>query len=192
MIIPSLDSMVALLATYKYILLFPISIVEGPIVSVIAGLLCSTGVLSLPVVYAVLIAGDMVGDTLYYSIGRWGGRPFIKKWGYIFGLHENRVIAMENHFKNHPGKTLLVGKTQAIGGLFLAAAGLSKMSYPLFMWFNLIGTTVKSLILLLIGYSIGHAYKLIDKYLGYYAIIASVIFMAGIAICLLLKLRKKS
>ena len=136
--------------------------------------------------------GDVVGDTLYYSIGRWGGRPFIKKWGYIFGLHENRVLSLENHFKNHPGKTLLIGKTQAIGGFFLAAAGISKMSYPIFIWFNFIGTLAKSLILLLIGYCIGHTYKLIDKYLGYYAIIATIILMTAVIIYILIKRRKKS
>lgn len=179
---PSLDSLIVLLSTYKYFLLFPISVVEGPIISVIAGFLCFNGIFNLPITYFVLIMGDMVGDTLYYSIGRWGGRPFIKKWGHFFGLNENRILKLENHFKNHPGKTILIGKTQAIGGLFLAAAGMSKMSYPLFIWFNFIGTAAKSMILLLIGYFAGHAYKLIDQYLGFYAIIITVIFFAAILI----------
>jgi membrane protein DedA with SNARE-associated domain len=191
MIVESLDSLVGILATYKYTLLFPISVVEGPIVSVIAGFLTANGIMNFITVYIVLICGDMVGDTMYYSIGRWGGRHFIKKWGHFFGVNENKVIKLETHFKNHAGKTLLIGKTQAVGALFLAAAGLSKMSYTKFIWFNLIGTSIKSLILLLLGYFLGHAYKLIDQYLGFYAIIASAILIAAIAAYFTIK-RKKS
>lgn len=182
-----LDEIIELLATYKYLLLFPISVVEGPVVSVVAGFLCAGGIFSIPTAYFVLVMGDMVGDTLYYSIGRWGGRPFIRKWGHVFGLSEPRVLKLENHFQNHAGKTLLIGKTQALGGLFLAAAGLSRMSYPKFMWFNLIGTLIKSMALLLLGYFAGQAYGLIDKYLGYYAIIASAVLITGIIIYMLIK-----
>ena len=188
----SLDSLIVLLSTYKYFLLFPISVVEGPIISVISGLLCSQGIFSIPITYFVLIMGDMVGDTLYYSIGRWGGRPFIKRWGHFFGLNENRLIKLDSHFKIHAGKTILIGKTQAIGGFFLAAAGMSKMSYPTFIWFNFIGTVAKSMSLLLIGYFAGHAYKLIDQYLGFYAIIITTILVAiVISYFLIKKLRDK-
>lgn len=178
----SLDSLIVLLSTYKYFLLFPISVIEGPIISVIAGFLCSQGIFSIPITYFVLIMGDMVGDTIYYSIGRWGGRPFIKRWGHLFGLDENRLLKMDNHFKNNAGKTILIGKTQAVGAFFLVAAGMSKTHYPTFIFFNFIGTAAKSMILILIGYFAGHAYKLIDQYLGFYAIIITVIFIAAILI----------
>lgn len=185
--IDSLDNLIKLLSTYKYFLLLPAATVEGPIISVIAGFLCSHEILSIPITYFVLIMGDMIGDTLYYSIGRWGGRPFIRKWGRFFGFNGTRILKLDNHFKNHAGKTLLIGKTQAIGGFFLVAAGMSKMSYPLFMWFNLIVTIPKSMILLLIGYFAGHAYKLIDKYLGFYAIITTTLLAAIVTIYYLVR-----
>jgi len=188
--IDSLDNIVTLLSTYKYFLLFPISVVEGPVVSVIAGFLCSHGIMNIFIAYIVLIMGDMVGDNLYYSIGRWGGRPFIRKWGHFFGLNEARILKLDNHFKNHAGKTILIGKTQAIGALFLTAAGISKMSYPLFMWYNLIGTAIKSMSLLLIGYFAGHAYKLIDQYLGFYAIIITTLLTIVVIIYILIRRSK--
>lgn len=188
----SLDSIINLLSTYKYALLFPISIVEGPVVSVIAGFLSAHGFLNLFITYAVLIAGDIVGDTMYYSIGRWGGRPFIRKWGKYFGIKEDKVLKIEKHFEKHAGKTLLIGKTQAIGGLFLAAAGLSKMPYWKFIWFNFIGTIPKSAILLAVGFFIGNAYKVINNYLGYYAIIATAIFLLIIGVYFFFRSSKKA
>lgn len=176
----SLDSIVNLLTTYKYILLFPIAVIEGPIVSVISGFLSAHGLMSIFIAYAVLVSADIIGDALYYSIGRWGGRSFVHRWGKFFGIDENKVSKMEKYFKEHGGKTLLIGKTQALGGLLLVAAGLSKMSFSRFMWFNIIGTFPKSAILLAIGFFVGSAYKMINSYLGYYAIIATSILLLAL------------
>lgn len=193
MAIESLDNIIILLSTYKYFLLLPIATVEGPIISVIAGFLCSTGILNIAITYLILIMGDMLGDTFYYSIGRWGGRPFLRKWGHFFGLNETRLTKLDNHFKTHPGKTILIGKTQAVGAFFLVSAGISKMSYPLFMWYNFVGTLVKSMILLLIGYFAGHAYKLIDQYIGFYGIIITTLLaIIAITYYFIRKYRKKS
>jgi len=187
----SLDSIVALITTYKYALLFPISVIEGPIVSVIGGFLIVHGLLSIFSTYLILLAGDIVGDTLYYSIGRFGGRKFIHKWGKSFGIKEEKVIKLEKHFEKHAGKTILIGKTQAVGGLFLAAAGLSKMPYLKFIGFNIVGTIPKSALLLAIGFSIGNAYKIINDYLGYYAIITTTILLTATAVYFFMKRKKK-
>jgi len=188
---PTLDSLIQLLVTYKYYLLLPISIVEGPIVSVIAGFLCSKGMLSLFVTYSILILGDLIGDTLYYSIGRWGGRPFIRKWGKFFRIQEDKLLHTENHFKRHAGKTLVLGKTQALGGIILVAAGLGKMPYLKFILLNLAVTLVKSFALLILGYYYGHAYKLIDHYFGIYGVAMLVLMTFGILFYFIFRRKKK-
>ena len=43
-----MDHIVYLLTEYKYLILFPLAIVEGPIIAVIAGFLCSSGFLNPP------------------------------------------------------------------------------------------------------------------------------------------------
>ncbi|MFA5948228.1 MAG: DedA family protein [Candidatus Gracilibacteria bacterium] len=183
------DSIIALITTYKYYILFPISIFEGPVVTIIGGLLSAHGLLNIFIAFAVLMAGDMAGDTLYYSIGRWGSRHFIRKWGHYIGLKEDKLIHIENHFKKHAIKTLLLGKTQAIGGIFLAAAGMSKMSYWKFMWINILGSIPKIIILLAIGFYLGTAMKLIiiNNYISYYAIIATIILIMIIVLYFVFK-----
>jgi membrane protein DedA with SNARE-associated domain len=151
--------------------------------------LCSIGLLNLIATYAVLVLGDLTGDSIFYSIGRWGGRPFIRKWGRFFGMKENKIEITEEHFKKHAGKTLMFGKTQPLGAIILTAAGLSKMPYFKFMWINLWVTLLKSLILILIGFYFGHAYMLINKYLGFYA--ATSTALAIIALIIYLLIRRK-
>lgn len=188
-----LDSIVQLLETYKYALLFPISVVEGPIVAVIAGFLCSENFLSIPITFLVLMAGDMGGDTMYYSIGRFGGHAFLRKWGNFFGIKEDKVMKTEEHFKKHAVKTLLIGKTQALGGIILAAAGLGKMPFSRYMWINILGSIPKVALFMVLGYYFGQGYRLINTYLGITtAIITGIAILSIIAYFLYFRKRKEN
>lgn len=171
----SLDKIVYLLEYYRYLLLFPIATFEGPIISVISGFLASKGYFSLAGVCIVVIIADLTGDTIYYAIGRYGGRAFIRKWGKYFGINDEKIFGIENHFKDHAGKTLLFSKTQAIGSVILASAGLSKMPYKKFIWFNLLGTAVKSTLLVFIGFYFGRLYNSLNTYLNYAALVFFII-----------------
>jgi membrane protein DedA with SNARE-associated domain len=179
----SLPTITRLLGIYQYIILFPLATVEGPIVSVIAGFLVFTGQLHFALTIAVLIGGDLLGDLIYYSIGRYGGRSFVDRWGKYIGLHAERIGAVEAHFQNHPGKTLFFGKTQPWGSLILAAAGIAHMPFGRFMQLNLLATVPKSLFFLLLGYYFGHLYSIVAldrsiKYAGF------AVFLIGIAVVL--------
>lgn len=188
----SLQDIINWLIIYKYLVIFPITIVEGPIVTIIAGFLAAHGLLNVFIVFPVIVFGDLTGDILYYLIGRWGRDSFIVKWGYLIGLNENRINKLEKHFEQHSGKTLIFGKiSHGIGSAFLMAAGVAKMPIRDFLWFNLVGTLPKSLILLIVGYYFGQAYKQIRTYFDYTALI----FVTGLVVILILylsivKLRK--
>src|SRR5450432_4605817 len=82
-----MDHIAYLLTQYKYLLLFPLAIVEGPIIAVIAGFLCINGFLNLFIVYPIIVAGDLIGDTICYFLGLWGVPGFIKKITGWLGLN---------------------------------------------------------------------------------------------------------
>jgi len=154
----SLDQIVALLLQYKYMILFPIVVVEGPIATVICGLVAALGHMNLAIAYVVVIAGDLTGDVIYYLMGYWGREKFIEKWGRYVGLNVERVVHLEGHFEKHGSKMLLFGKlAHGIGAIFLVAAGLVKMPFLKFFWANTAATLLKSLALLLIGFYFGQA-----------------------------------
>jgi membrane protein DedA with SNARE-associated domain len=168
------------LTAYGYAVLFPIVVVEGPIVTVIAGFLASIDVMNLYVAYAIVVVGDLAGDCMYYAFGRWGGKVFIEKYGHYVGATPERLKDVEGHFDTHGGKTLAVGKLlHGIGAAFLMAAGIVKMPFRRFFWYNLIATIPKSLALILIGYYLGEFMSIISKYLTDVAEISfAVLFVA--------------
>jgi membrane protein DedA with SNARE-associated domain len=157
---------------FKYPLLFPIAVFEGPIITIIAGFLVSLSKMNFWAAYLLIIIADLVGDVLYYIFGRSGGRRLVEKWGIRFGITPEHLERIENHFRHHPGKTLLMGKmAHGLGGFFLTAAGLAKMHFGSFLFYNFIPTVFKTLLLLSIGYYFGNAYVQIGKYLDTTALI---------------------
>ncbi len=156
------------LLQYRYVILFPLVIVEGPIITILAGFLASLGSLNLLICYPLIVIGDVVGDVIMYAQGRWGGKPAVEKWGHLFGIKPEIVGQLEEHFKKNPGKTLIWGKiSHFLGGPVLIAAGMARMPLPEFIRFNLLGTLPKSLVLLLIGFYFGQAYAKFDRFLTF-------------------------
>lgn len=179
----SLPNILEWLLRYKYTFLFPVAMIEGPIISIMAGFLIANGVLNLPATYAILILGDLVGDSIYYAIGKWGGRPFIRRWGYIFGLTEEKLLSAQKRYEHHGRKALIVGKTQPWGSVVLAIAGITQMPFRNFLWINFLSSTVKSAVLLVIGYYIGQSYMRISGYINYFGaamIAVTVLLIVGL------------
>jgi membrane protein DedA with SNARE-associated domain len=192
----TLQQIISWLIVYKYAVLFPVTIVEGPIVTVIAGFLVAHGLLSFLPVYAIIVAGDLTGDVLYYAIGRWGrNNSFIMRIAGFVGINDKRIEGLEQHFAEHSGKTLIIGKiTHGVGSVVLFASGAAKMPIGRFVWFNLLGTLPKSLLFLLIGYYFGETYKSIGKYIDYTALATFTIAILLLTIYILVVrfFRKKS
>jgi membrane protein DedA with SNARE-associated domain len=176
-----LGKVVAWLIHYRYLVLFPIMVAEGPIITIIAGLLVSLGYLDLTATYLLAVTADLVGDTLYYCAGRIGTNRFLERWTTRMPDARGQIEKLKGHFDRHVGTTLLMGKlTHGVGGLILLTAGAVRIPFAAFFWFNLLGTLPKSLLLLLVGYYFGHSYRTIGSYLDAVALIStSVVFLAG-------------
>jgi membrane protein DedA with SNARE-associated domain len=183
----STENIQTLLTAYGYFILFPIAVVEGPVVTLIAGFLASLGYFNLGIVYAVAFAGDIVGDLIYYAIGRWGSKRIVAK-GKFLGVSVERIKKLESHFREHAGKTLLFGKwTHSIGGAILLAGGMSKVPLKKYLFYNSIGSIPKVLVFLLLGYYFGTAYKQINRYFE----IASLAILLAIILMVVIYLRIK-
>lgn len=178
----SLNQLVSWLATYKYFALFPLAVIEGPIITIIAGFFSSLGYINFFAAYGVIVVGDLIGDVGHYLIGRFGGRKFIDRWGRYLGVGEQQVESLEKQFVKRGDKLLFIGKmSHGVGGAFLVAAGIIKMPLGKFLSSNFLATLIKSMALLLVGFYFGRAFTLINTYLERVAIIS-----AGTAVLLLI------
>jgi membrane-associated protein len=157
-----------LLKSYGYWILFPLVVVEGPVTTVIAGFLSSTGYMLFVPAYLIIVVADLTGDVLYYSAGRYLlMNSGVVKFLSFLGVDVKKINKAEEVMKRNRGKILFFGKlSHAIGGPILVAAGALKVSIKDFLWFNFWATLPKSLVFLLVGYFFGHAIGNINKYLG--------------------------
>jgi membrane protein DedA with SNARE-associated domain len=156
-----------------------LAVVEGPIVTVIAAYLASLGYLNVYAVFAVVVAADLVGDSIMYFLGRFGRDVILKRWGSYLGVDAPHLSGIEAHFRSRGGRTLLIGKlTHAVGFIILFTAGASRMSFLPFLSYNFLGTVPKSLFFVAVGYTIGYAYNEIDSFIlrG-----STIVFIAALA-----------
>ncbi len=174
---------VSWLLKFRYLAIFPLAVIEGPIITVLIGFFISLGVFNPLIAYVVIVAGDLVGDALYYAAGRWGGRKFIDRWGRYFGVGPGQIETIKNQFDKRGDKLLFVGKmSHGIGGAFLVAAGFIKMPFNKFIFANMLATLVKSAVLLTIGFYFGQSLTRIKSILDALAFGLAAAFALSILI----------
>ncbi len=157
-----------LLYIFSYLVLFPLVVIEGPVVTIIAGFLVSLGFMDFIPTFITVITGDLAGDFLYYSAGRWWLNRAYKGILNFLRIDMKVVRKLETSIKKNKGPFLFFGKlSHAIGGLILFAAGSAKIPVKEFLWFNFLATIPKSLILLAVGYYFGSTITNFKKYVDF-------------------------
>ncbi len=183
-----MDFTISLLAKYGYLILFPLAVIEGPIITIVAGFFVTLGVLNLLAVYIIAVLGDVVGDSGLYFLGKWGGDKVLEKYGKYLGVTQEKIDQAKEFFNKHGKKAVALSKiTHGIGMAGLVAAGGLSVPYRRFVLTCLTVTLLQSAIMLTIGIFFGHAYLQIGKYLNIFAAIASILVLAVIVFIILKK-----
>lgn len=185
----TIEQLLDLLLLYKYAIILPVAVIEGPVIAILVGVLIARELINPIFSYCLLIFGDVLGDTIYYCLGRFGGHPILKKWGHLIKVTESHLSKLEHHFHfKAPSKTLILGKTQPWGAAILFAAGTAKMNYLKFLLINTAASIPKTLLLVALGYYFNQAYVTLNGYVKYAGI---GLTMIGISIVIYFFLRKK-
>jgi membrane protein DedA with SNARE-associated domain len=189
----SLNDITGWLIQFGYLAIIPFIMIEGPIVTVICGSLCSFGIFNFFYVYLVIIAADIIADCAYYAIGRLGNEKFLDKYGRFIGINPARALKLKNHFDSQGAQTLFLGKiSHGIGGVFLIAAGLARMPFSKFVLYNTYATLIKSLALLLIGYFFGQALLKINSFLQFFTAASICLLIIAVVVFFSYRLNKKN
>lgn len=175
---PFASPIVAWLLAYRYIIVYPLAIAEGPVLMMISGFLVRTGFFSFWPIYLLLMAGDLTGDIAWYFVGRHGARPLINRYGHFLSLTEKNVEKMEVLFHKHQMKILFISKITMGFGFALAtliAAGAAKIPFKKYFAINFFGQFVWTGILMAVGYFFGQLYTVVDKSLRWGFIVALIV-----------------
>ncbi len=184
------QTILSLLFSYRYALLFPLACLEGPLVAILVGFFVHLGYLSFFPAYVLLILGDFFPDTFYYYIGRFGNKTkIIQKYSSRSTILSSNFERIEKLWHTHPMKTMFFSKlAYGLSIPLLISAGLAHMVYRKFISYALLVTIFQYGVFMILGYYFGQSYKLIASYAKTTGII---IALAGIVFIILFLLVKR-
>jgi membrane protein DedA with SNARE-associated domain len=168
------------LLEYRYWIIFPITLIEGPVLMVLCGILWKLGYFSFAPLFFVLAVADLAADVIWYAAGRWGGHKFVRTYGKYLGLDEALILKVERRFLDHGGKILFLSKITMGLGLAIAiivAAGMMRVNFRKFLLINGLGQAFWTLTLLSVGYFFGNFYHQIDKGFRYASLAGFIILV---------------
>ncbi|MDD5191861.1 MAG: VTT domain-containing protein [Candidatus Nanoarchaeia archaeon] len=186
MIAQSFDNAFILAQTSSYFLIFILMVFEGPVITTAAAFASSLGFLNIWIIFFLSLLGDLVGDFMYFLLGKGGRMAVIEKFEGKIGF--KRISKLERNIKNHFGKTLLAIKfTPLIGGPGLMLTGALKIPIKRFLFYSFIITLPRTIFFTALGFYFGLTVNSVLKYLklGEYALL--FILIAAIIVYIVYK-----
>ena len=133
-------------------------------------------VLDIQLVIAAAATGAIVGDNIGYWAGRQFGDAVLSRWGHLIGLDARKRALGRYLFARHGGKIVFFGRFVALLRAFAALlAGINRLPWPRFFFFNALGGIVWASLFGLGGYFLGHAFERYARSVGLAALICAVI-----------------
>jgi membrane protein DedA with SNARE-associated domain len=146
------------------------------------GVLASQGQYRIEWVIVAAAAGAIIGDNLgYWLIGRLGGRALFRRWRWLNAYADRVLPRAEALMARHGGKTVFLGRFVSVLRYTVAwIAGLSRMDWWRFLFWNAAGGIVWATAVALLAYYAGQAAAdAIQRYGLYAAAAVAVAIVAG-------------
>jgi membrane-associated protein len=165
-----ISSKVGYIATFGLIAIETMGVpVPGETALIASGLAAHRGDLSIEVVIALAAAAAILGDNVGFAIGRKYGRRVFVKPGPMYNQRLALLDMGEPFFAKHGPKAVFLGRWLA--GLRIASAwlaGMNKMSWPTFLFWNALGGICWATGVGLGAYYAGHTFEKVISKIGVY------------------------
>ena len=137
----------------------------GDSLLITAGIVAAAGGVDIRVVNALLIIAAIVGDSVGYGIGyRTGPKIFRKEESRWFS--RRHLIRTHDFYERHGGKTIVLARFIPIIRTFApVVAGVGRMSYRRFLFYNVFGGIGWVVSLTWAGYLLGQTVPNIDRHI---------------------------
>ena len=186
-----LGDLLHLIGRYGYLVVFFGVMLEsvgvplpGETILIAAGALVHKGALDFGDTLFLGIFGAVVGDQIGYWVGRFGGRPFVLRWGRYAFITPERLGHAEAFFAQHGGRAVFLARfitgLRVFGAL---VAGTSRMPWGKFVLYNVLGGTMWATVAVSLGYFLWASISLVEHWVGR----ASLLLVAALALALLLR-----
>jgi membrane-associated protein len=152
--------------------------VPGETALIAAALLAHDGEMDIVPLIALAAAAAIIGDNIGFAIGRKGGRRLFLMRGPLLAQRQAALDVGEPFFQRHGPKAVFLGRW--VAGLRIASAwlaGMNKMQWPRFLFWNALGGICWATSIGLGVYFVGHAF---EEILGVGGIVAAGLVGGGL------------
>jgi membrane protein DedA with SNARE-associated domain len=155
--------------------------VPSEVIQLFAGYLVSLHRMSLFAAVSAGVLGNLIGSWIAWTVGYYGGRPFIERWGRYIHVTPARLERSERWFDQHGEVAVLIGRCVPIIRTFISLpAGVARMPFWRFSIFTLIGCVPWVLGLTLLGVQVGPAWERWRHRLEYLDYVVVAVIVVGI------------
>ncbi len=192
-----LDFIIGNYGALTYLILFAVIFFEtglvvtpflpGDSLLFIAGTFASRGVLNIWVLYFSLFIAAIVGDSVNYFIGNYFGVKVFEKNRFFKPEYLEKT---KEFYRKHGGKAVLLARFVPIMRTFAPfVAGIGKMNYRYFLFYNLLGGFIWTTLFIFGGYFFGNI-QFVQENFSF--VVIGIIFISILPIVRELIKRRKS
>ncbi|MFA4872601.1 MAG: VTT domain-containing protein [Patescibacteria group bacterium] len=130
-----------------------------------AGFLASQHVFDIRILIPLMFLAAVLGDSFGYAFGRrLGPKIFSREDSLLF--HRDHLERSKRFYERHGGKTIILARFMPIVRTFAPIlAGVGRMRYGQFLFFNVIGALIWAVGISYLGFVLGDTVPGVDKYL---------------------------
>jgi membrane protein DedA with SNARE-associated domain len=147
-----------------------------------AGFLIAESRFSFAGVIIISTFGSIIGSLISYWIGRYGGKPFIDRFGKYLLLNEHDLAITEKFFGKHGDITILICRfIPVIRHLISIPAGTGRMNLLKFSLYTIIGAGLWNTFLTVCGFYLRKNWETVMEY-SRFVDIAVLLILIGLVV----------
>ena len=145
-----------------------------------AGYLAYTGEFNFFFLAFVSALGTIFGSQASYFIGKYGGEPFLEKYGKYLLINKKDLEWTHHWFAKYGEKTIFISRfVPVVRHLISIPAGIAEMNLKRFTIFTFLGGFLWNTFLAYLGYLLGQNWTLVHKYTKPFSHAMVVVLIAG-------------
>lgn len=167
------------LGIWAYILLAVVVMVEGPVATLAGAFAASQGWMRPGLVFLSAACGNLLGDSLWYTLGYLGKMEWVEKYGGMAGIKSQLIQKLQTDIKKNAPRLLFIAKlTLGFTIPTLVATGLARVPIRRWLPVLIIAETIWTGTLVLLGFHFGEYLKRLQRGVEIFTIAGSLIFLA--------------
>ncbi|OGI94924.1 hypothetical protein A3A03_01075 [Candidatus Nomurabacteria bacterium RIFCSPLOWO2_01_FULL_40_18] len=165
---------------FTYIVIFLITIFEGEVVAISAGILVLLGALNFWLCLIVILSGGMVKTFIGYFLGKFLHRKFNNHK--FFQYIEKRVLSVMPHFERKPFWSIFISKFILINHLVIIFSGYKNINFKQYLRAEISSTLFWAPILIALGYFFSYTAISISRDIWKFSFIVLILIISFMAL----------